>query len=175
MKLMIDVNLMGNFNVIKVVLPLDVVLSLMIVYLIFEEMKTMLEITKIIMVGVVVKAEEVAKITTQGIKDKTFSIPFEIDGQAVVVAIALDTFHLWALPEVIIDLTTRVRDMVLPDDSWHGQNFTTKSAYIQMSKSQWDVLNPNWNLIWKLKAPKRVLGFLWLVAKDKLLCNYNYC
>ncbi|KAK8642813.1 hypothetical protein V6N13_012145 [Hibiscus sabdariffa] len=143
-KLMIDVNLMGSFNVIKAALPLmkdrkdkgpasialmssqagqggiygfaaysatkfglrglaealqqEVLaynIHLSVIFPPFtetpgveRERKTMPEITKIITGGGGVKAEEVAKITIQGIKSASFSIPFGVDGRAVAIATA---------------------------------------------------------------------------------------
>ena len=51
--------------------------------------------------------------------------------------------------------------------------FTTKAAYNQLVKwiHSGRSTNPNWDWIWKLKIPQKLMYFLWLVQSDKILSN----
>ncbi|KAE8701737.1 hypothetical protein F3Y22_tig00110505pilonHSYRG00014 [Hibiscus syriacus] len=99
-KMMIDVNLMGSFNVIKAALllmkdrkdkgPASIALMSSQAGQVLNEEDTA-GITKTILgsAGAAgMKAEEVAKITIQGIKSEIFSIPCKLDGRAVAIATA---------------------------------------------------------------------------------------
>ncbi|KAB2083047.1 hypothetical protein ES319_A05G239100v1 [Gossypium barbadense] len=185
MKTMIDVNLMGSFNVIKAALPLmkdkkdkgpasialmssmagqagiygfaaysatkfglrglaealqqellvnNIHLSTIclefISVLTFQAREKMPEITKIILESSPgMKAEEVGKITIQGIKSGSFSIPCRLDGQAVAIATAglsPQTSFLMASIEVVFAGLFRFLALLL---QWRGYEIIEKYNY----------------------------------------------
>ncbi|KAG4200709.1 hypothetical protein ERO13_A05G230350v2 [Gossypium hirsutum] len=175
MKTMIDVNLMGSFNVIKAALPLmkdkkdkgPASIALMssmagqagiygfaaysatkfglrgLAEALQQELllnnihlsticprEKMPEITKIILESSPgMKAEEVGKITIQGIKSGSFSIPCRLDGQAVAIATAglsPQTSFLMASIEVVFAGLFRFLALLL---QWRGYEIIEKYNY----------------------------------------------
>ncbi|TYI28503.1 hypothetical protein ES332_A05G249300v1 [Gossypium tomentosum] len=185
MKTMIDVNLMGSFNVIKAALPLmkdkkdkgpasialmssmagqagiygfaaysatkfglrglaealqQELLGVKRACTIFppvtetsgieQAREKMPEITKIILESSPgMKAEEVGKITIQGIKSGSFSIPCRLDGQAVAIATAglsPQTSFLMASIEVVFAGLFRFLALLL---QWRGYEIIEKYNY----------------------------------------------
>ncbi|KAL1170920.1 hypothetical protein V6Z11_A05G244900 [Gossypium hirsutum] len=157
MKTMIDVNLMGSFNVIKAALPLmkdkkdkgPASIALMSSMAgqgvkractifppvtetsgIEQAREKMPEITKIILESSPgMKAEEVGKITIQGIKSGSFSIPCRLDGQAVAIATAglsPQTSFLMASIEVVFAGLFRFLALLL---QWRGYEIIEKYNY----------------------------------------------
>ncbi|KAH1065298.1 hypothetical protein J1N35_030285 [Gossypium stocksii] len=186
MKTMIDVNLMGSFNVIKAALPSmkdrkdkgpasialmssmagqagiygfaaysatkfglrglaealqqELLVNNIHLSIIFppvtetsgieQARERMPEITKIILESSPgMKAEEVGKITIQGIKSGSFSIPFRLDGQAVAIATAglsPQTSFLMASIEVVFAGLFRFVALLL---QWRGYEIIEKYNY----------------------------------------------
>ncbi|KAK8505179.1 hypothetical protein V6N12_066707 [Hibiscus sabdariffa] len=51
------------------------------------------------------------------------------------------------------------------------QSFDIKSAYTSLSGNLWDAETQSWRNIWSLRVSQRLLFFLWLSLKGKLMTN----
>lgn len=50
-------------------------------------------------------------------------------------------------------------------------SYTVSSAYDVASSNSSGVQDKVWDKIWKIKAPSRMKTFLWLVMRERFMCN----
>ncbi|GMI86289.1 hypothetical protein HRI_002298200 [Hibiscus trionum] len=96
------------------------------------------------------------------------------------------TWNLDLLPSIFPrDVITHILSIKCPEPSdpndvcvwrWNPLHSSSiSSAYKFLSEMNWDPVSSTWKMFWKCPVPQRILFFIWLVYRQKLMTNSERC